>query len=266
MIKNIKLFINNNSDKSIEIASLAKLKLEKSGFKITDDSFDLGIAIGGDGSFLRMVKNTDFDSNPYYIGINAGTLGFMQEVKPSEIDKLIAEIKDYKYKVDEIGIQETIVTADDNSKSFYSLNEILVRDEKFRVIKVALKIDGDLLENYTGDALLIATSCGSTAHNLSYGGSIIYNSISTLQITPVGPVNSKSYRSLTNSIIVPDYNEITLTPNSEYRDYTLTVDGESTTFKDIDEIKTTIRGKKIKMMRFSHYNFPQKINEKLLSN
>jgi len=41
----------------------------------------LGIAIGGDGSFLRMVKNTNFDSNPYYIGINAGTLGFMQEVK-----------------------------------------------------------------------------------------------------------------------------------------------------------------------------------------
>lgn len=265
MIKNVKLFINNNA-KSYEIASLVKTKLQKNGFALKEDSFDLGIAIGGDGSFLRMVKNNNFDSNPYYIGINAGTLGFMQEVKPNQIDELIEEIKDYKYKVDEIGIQETIVNSKDTSKSFYSLNEILVRDERFKVIKVAITIDDDLLENYTGDALLIATSSGSTAHNLSYGGSIVYNNFSTLQITPVGPVNSKSFRTLPNSIIVPDYKEIKIVPNSEYKDYILTVDGENTIFKDVDEIKTTIRGKKIKMMRFSHYNFPKKINEKLLSN
>lgn len=80
MIKNVKLFINNNA-KSYEIASLVKTKLKKNVFALKEDLFDLGIAIGGDGSFLRMVKNTNFDSNPYYIGINVGTLGFMQEVK-----------------------------------------------------------------------------------------------------------------------------------------------------------------------------------------
>ena len=81
MIRNIKLFVNNN-DESLEVSKLVKGKFLLSGFNISNDSFDLGIAIGGDGSFLRMVRSTNFDSNPYYIGINTGTLGFMQEVRP----------------------------------------------------------------------------------------------------------------------------------------------------------------------------------------
>ena len=74
MIKNIKLFINNN-EKSIELAKLVRDKLNENGFIIDDNNFDLGIAIGGDGSFLRMIKKNKFDSEPYYVGINSGHLG-----------------------------------------------------------------------------------------------------------------------------------------------------------------------------------------------
>jgi NAD+ kinase len=266
MIKNIKLFINKN-DKSIETAKLIKERLTYNGFILDDKKYDLGIAVGGDGSFLRMVKQNNFNSDIYYIGINSGTLGFMQEVKVDEIDNFINELKEEKYKVDEIGIQETIVSSkhyESRLPKFYSLNEIVVRDKNLKVVKMDINIDNDLLERFMGDGILISTSSGSTAHNLSYGGSIIYPTFSSLQITPMGPINSKAYKSLVNSVIIPDKKEITLIP--ENKSLLLTVDGENKIYNEVESISTKIDDKKIKCLRLSHYNFPEKINEKLLSN
>ena len=264
MIKNIKLFVNKN-DKSLETAKLIKDKLTNNGFIIDEENYDLAIAVGGDGSFLRMVKQTNFNSDVYYIGINSGTLGFMQEVKVDQIDKFITELKDRQYKVEEIGIQETVVNHEDSKSRFYSLNEIVVRDKNLKVIKLDINIDNDLLESFTGDGILIVTSSGSTAHNLSYGGSIIYPTFSSLQITPMGPINSKVYKSLINSIIIPDKKEITLIPNDSHKNLIVTVDGENNIYNNVDSIVTKIDNKKIKCLRLSHYNFPEKINEKLLT-
>lgn len=264
MIKDIKLFINKN-DKSLETAKLIKDKLTNNGFIIDDKNYDLAIAVGGDGSFLRMVKENNFNSDIYYIGINSGTLGFMQEVKVEEIDKFIEELKNNKYKVEEIGIQETIVNYENSSSRFYSLNEIVIRDKNLKVVKLDINIDNDLLERYLGDGILIASSSGSTAHNLSYGGSIVYNTFTSLQITPMGPINSKVYRSLINSVIIPDKKEISLIPEENHRNLIVTVDGENNIYNNVDSVITKIDDKKIKCLRLSHYNFPEKINEKLLT-
>jgi len=210
-----------------------------------------------------MVKSNNFNSDIYYIGINSGTLGFMQEVKIDEIDKFIMELKNNLYKVEEIGIQETIVNHENSSSMFYSLNEIVIRDKNLKVVKCDINIDNDLLEKFMGDGILISTSSGSTAHNLSYGGSIIYPTFSSLQITPMGPINSKVYKSLVNSVIIPDKKEITLMP--ENKSLLLTIDGENKLYNDVESISTKIDDKKIKCLRLSHYNFPEKINEKLLS-
>lgn len=264
MIKSFKLFVNYN-EKSIELAGIVRDKFIKNGFVYCDVNFDLGISIGGDGSFLRMIKDTKFDEKPYYVGINAGTLGFVQEVKPNEVDNLIHEIKNDQNQVDVIGIQETTISHDGVFEKYYSLNEIIIRDDDLKLLKVEVSIDGDLLENYTGDGLLIATSTGSTAHNLSYGGSIVFNNFSSLQITPIAPINSKSFKTLPNSLIIPDHKEIKILPNTSDNSFVITIDGINKRVNHVDKVTTFIGDRKIKMLRFSHYNFPQKINEKLLS-
>lgn len=264
MIKSIKLFINNN-DKSIKTAKLIKEELIKNGFIIDDNDYNLAIAVGGDGSFLRMVKKNNFNSDIYYIGINSGTLGFMQEVKIDEIDKFIDELKNNQYKVEEIGIQETIINSLNNSSRFYSLNEIVIRDKNLKVVKLDINVDNALLERFMGDGILVASSSGSTAHNLSYGGSIVYNTFTSLQITPMGPINSKTYKSLINSVIIPDKKEILLVPKEGHKNLIVTVDGENNFYDNVDSIITKIDDKKIKCLRLSHYNFSEKINEKLLS-
>lgn len=263
MIKRIKLFINDNN-KSKNTAELVGKHLENKGFIIDENDFDLGIAIGGDGSFLRMIKNTNFNSDKYYVGINSGTLGFLQEIKVDNISNFVDELLNNQYKIEEIGIQETTIFNENESSKFYSLNEIIVRDKDLKVLKLDIKIDGDLLERYIGDGILVATSSGSTAHNLSYGGSIVYNTFTSLQITPMAPINTKVYRSLLNSVIVPDKKIIDLVPN-EKSSLLVTIDGENKVYSNVENIETKIDDKKIKCLRLSHYNFPEKINEKLLT-
>ena len=75
-INKVRLFVNNNI-KSKNVEKEVKAILLKEKFNIVDNNdFDLGIAVGGDGSFLRMIRNSNFKADALYVGINAGTLGF----------------------------------------------------------------------------------------------------------------------------------------------------------------------------------------------
>lgn len=264
MIKGVRIFANEDNE-SLDMEKYITKLLISNGISIVDDNYDLAIAIGGDGSFLRMVRTTNFDSKPFYVGINSGTLGFLQESRKDEIDKLIDEIINEKYRVDEIGIQETNIHYDSKDIKFYSLNEIIVRDENLKVLRGDIFIENDLLESFNGDGILVATSVGSTAHNLSYGGSIVYTSFSTLQITPIAPINSSVYHTLTNPVIIPSDKKIIIKPQTKTNNVMVIIDGIKHEYNNVDSIITNIKDKKIRCLRFSHYNFPQKINEKLLS-
>ena len=263
MIKNIRLFVNNNKE-SIKEASIVKDKLISNGFNVVeDDKFELAIVIGGDGAFLRAVRENNFNSNIYYVGINTGHLGFLQDINPEDVDKFIEELINKNYKVDKIGIQETVVVCKDKEEEFFSLNEIVIRDANLDLLKAKVYIEDEFLEKYVGDGLMVVTSTGSTAYNLSYNGSIVYPSFSTLQITSVAPINSIRYRSLINSIIIPDKKIVKIVPKNN--NVLITIDGVNIAFNNIKEIRSTIDNKIINCLRFSHYSFPKKINEKLLS-
>ena len=256
-----KIFSNDN-EKSKETHKLVEEKLKLNGF-ISDDNYNLAIAIGGDGSFLRMIKQTNFNSDVLYVGINAGTLGFAQEVSLSSIDEFINELKNGDYKIDSIGIQETKVITKKSDSCFYSLNEIVVRQKELNTFTSDVYIEDALLEKFVGDGLLISTSFGSTAYNLSFGGSIVYNTFHTLQITPIAPLNNKSYRNLLNSVVLPENKKVTLVPKNS-SDILITVDGENNFYSNVLKIETFVDKKRIKCLRRKDYDFAKKINEKFL--
>lgn len=260
-IQKIKIFSNDN-EKSNEIKKELMEKLKD--YELVDDDFDLGIAVGGDGSFLRMLKSTNFNSNVYYIGINTGTLGFLQEIKPDEIDSFVEKLNKKEYKIEKIGIQETSVQTKKEIKKFYSLNEIALRDKDLNTTMIDIKINDIKLEKFVGDGILISTSVGSTAYNLSFGGAIVYNLIHTLQITPIAPLNSKVYRSLLNSVVVPEDKLITLIPEKDKGNLIITIDGENVDCNDVLKIETIVSKKKINCIRMNDYDFIKVVNEKFL--
>lgn len=262
-IKRIKIFANKN-DKSLSLKDEVANKLIENDFEIVDNNFDLGIAIGGDGSFLRMIKDNNFDSDTYYIGINAGTLGFAQEVEINDIEEFINDLKEDQFLVEEIGIQESTIYNENNKMDeFYSLNEIVVREKTLNTLKLDVYIDNYLLENFAGDGILVATSFGTTAYNLSFGGSIIYNTFHSLELTTIAPLNNKTYKTISNSIVLPQNKNITLLP-TKTDNLIVTVDGVNKVYDNVIKIETIMKDKTIKCLRNKDYNFIKKINEKFI--
>ena len=264
MKNNVKIFYNNN-DKSINTFNEVKDKLIKNGFNIVENDYNIAIAIGGDGSFLRMVKETNFKSDVLYLGINTGTLGFAQEIHVNELDELIENLKTGNYKVNEFGVQETNLYSNNKNSKFYSLNDIVIRDMDLNTLKLDIFIDDALLEHFAGDGILVSTSFGSTAYNLSFGGSIIYNTFHALELTPVAPLNNKTYRTLTNSLVLPQNKNIEIIPVSN-KNLIVTVDGENKYYENVDKIDTILSDKTIMCYQNIDYNFVKKINDKFLSN
>lgn len=262
-IKKIKLFVNHNKE-SEKIAERVKSKLLQKGFLIVEDNYDLAIAVGGDGAFLRMVKQNNFNSDIYYVGINTGTLGFLQEINKDDIDTFIKRLKSNDFKIEYLGIQETTIKTKKENDRFFSLNEIVVREKDLNTAVLDIKIDSVFLERFVGDGVLITTSTGSTAYNLSYGGSIVYPTFHTLELTPIAPLNSKAYHVLTNSIIIPENKVITLTPTKDKKNLMITIDGENAFYEGVEEIKTVVNQKRIACLRMREYNFINIVEEKFL--
>lgn len=262
-IKKVRLFVNHNI-KSRQVERETREVLLRENFEITEsDDFDLGIAIGGDGSFLRMVNESNFHNDALYVGINAGTLGFAQDISIEEINSFVNSIKAGNFFYEEIGIQEVKIQSREGITTFQSLNEIVLREEELNTIHLDVLIDGVLLENFVGDGILISTSFGSTAYNLSYGGSIVDNAFDTLQITPIAPMSNKTYHSLTNSLVIPSTKKITIIPKQNCNNMLITTDGRNSFYTEVSKIETSITSH-IHLIRKKDYNYIKKINDKFI--
>lgn len=259
----VKIFYNNN-EKSINVYEKLAKKLKDNGFVLDNDNYDYAIAIGGDGAFLRMVRDTGFNSDTLFLGVNTGTLGFAQDINSEELDELIADLKNNNYFKEEIKVVKVKIYDGDKIYELNALNEFVFRSSDFKTLKLNIEIDNEHLENFVGDGVVISTSFGSTAYNLSLGGAIVYNTFHCLQITPIAPLNSKTYRNLLGPLVLPDDKLITLIPFNT-NDLLITFDGENKVFNNISKIEVLMENKTIKCFRKNGYNFIKKINEKFLS-
>lgn len=262
-INKVKLFVNDNEQSQI-VAKDLELELVKYGFKIVNRGFDLAISVGGDGSFLRMVKETGFNDKVYYIGVNSGTLGFLQEIDIKDTVDFVKRLNSDNYKVEEISIQESKVITEDKVYTFNSLNELVVRKSDFTTLKLPVYVDDEFLERFAGDGILVSTSTGSTAYNMCLNGSIIYNTLNALSITPIAPVNNKVYKVLNCSVIVPNDKVITLVPEKGYNDMFIQLDGVNTMINNVVKIETKIGKKGLKCLRMNDFHFIKVINSKVL--
>ena len=247
-INKIKIF-SNKLELSNKIEKELVTLLKKYNFELDEENFDLAIALGGDGAFLKMVKFNNFNSDTYYIGINTGTLGFF--------------LNNNEFKVDNIGVLETKVITEDGDSRYYSLNEMVIREIDLSVFISDVFVDKCFLERFAGDGLLVSTSVGSSAYNTSFGGALVYNTLHTLQILPIAPLNSRAYRNLLNPIVLPEKTFIELFPIK--KNILITFDGENKKYEDVKKIECTVKNKKLKFLRMKEYNFINIVNDKFLN-
>ena len=259
--------ISNSNFESRKTSQLLIEKLKNRDFIIPEKySYDaeLNICVGGDGAFLRAVHRNRFPRIPF-VGINTGHLGFFQEILPEHIDEFINKYIDKDYVEEKISlVSATICTKD---KAFYltGVNEIVVKGMKSKVVHLEIFLDNNHLERFSGDGVIISTPVGSTAYNFSSGGSIIYPSLKTLQLTPLSPISSKAYRSLPNSAVVPGDIVISIRPELRYENSILLInDGIEFKYNNIKSIDLKLSDKTITRLNFDKDMYWNNLKSKFL--
>lgn len=148
---------------------------------------DLIISIGGDGTFLSVIARYR-DLNIPFIGINKGSIGFLTEIEENNIEDCIELLVSGKYKIIErIQLLAKLYDKDNNLKAEeICLNDVSVlRGAKPHITKLELSIDGEKVEKFYGDGIVVATPTGSTAYTLAAGGPLLMPSMNTMLITPL---------------------------------------------------------------------------------
>ncbi len=200
-----------------------------SGFKFTD--YDLIITIGGDGTFLFTARTFHPFRLPI-LGINAGRVGFLMEVKPADIETALDKILRDEIRVyDRILIEVSVIR---NGKRVFTcpfLNDAVVsKGVLSRMVELSVCIDNEVLSQYRSDGLIVSTPTGSTAYNLAAGGPILTQDVEAIIITPICP-HILGVRPIVTSV----NKELHIVLLIGEHDTTLTIDGQENFYLSIGD-------------------------------
>lgn len=147
-----------------------------------DDNLDCVIVLGGDGTLIRAARDLHTSSIPL-LGINMGTLGYLTEAEVGNLEECLEQLI-----TGEVQIEERMMLYGSVKEQIQdvALNDIvLTRSGSLRIIQFDLFVNGELLNTYHADGVIISTPTGSTAYNLSAGGPIVRPTADTIVITPI---------------------------------------------------------------------------------
>lgn len=170
------------------------------------EQFGCVLVLGGDGTLLRMAGETEDIDIPLF-GINLGTVGFLTEGEVANIEEILDRLLTDDFTIEErMMVTGTVTKADGTTYRKSALNDIVISRAGFsRLIGLNVSVDGQVLDTYEADGVVISTPTGSTGYNLSAGGPIVSPDAELLVITPVSP------HSLTaKSIVLSGKEEITI--------------------------------------------------------
>jgi len=194
---------------------------------------DVVAVLGGDGTMLD-ASNKIGPADIPVAGINIGTLGFLTTCTDTELDIFARALASGNYSlIKRMQLRATVTAADGTQQHFRALNEVtLARGQTGRLVSLDAWVDGELLNHYRADGLIVSTATGSTAYSLSAGGPLIAPKADVFVITPICP-HSLSNRSL----VVSDISVVELAPAADAECPMLfTVDG-----RDVVEIHQGFR-------------------------
>ncbi len=217
------------------------------------------IVLGGDGTMLRAAHWIDSYEVPL-LGVNLGTMGFLTEIEESNVfnalDRLIAD--DFKLE------KRMMIEGKVKDKTYHSLNDIVVTRAGFsRIIGLNVYVNGELLDTYEADGVIIATPTGSTGYNLSAGGPIVSPKSKAIVVTPISP------HSLTAKSVVFDSNdnikiEIVKKRRTQETEAIVSFDGgDSTELSAGDIVTAKISFKEINLIKMYDVNFYSVLREKI---
>ena len=208
------------------------------------------LSVGGDGTFLKTASLVGNKEIPI-LGINTGRLGFLADISPNQMEETFDEIYQGMYLAEPRRVLKLTCNGQVLKGYPYGLNEIaILKRDSSSMITIRAYINGELLNVYQADGLIVATPTGSTGYSLSVGGPILVPQSGTISLTPVAP-HSLNVR----PIVIRDEWEVTLEVESRSHNFLIAIDGRSETFREGTRL-TIRRGEYfIRIVKRCHHSF-----------
>lgn len=223
-----------------------------------DFTADIAVSLGGDGTFLRTAMWVGEKQIPI-VGVNTGNLGYLAALSISELPSLPNLLTGKRFRVEYRGLIH--VEADGLPPRLwpYALNEVAIsKEESSSMITADVSLGGQPLAHYRADGLIVCTSTGSTAYNLSVGGPIVQPTVDVRVIAPVA-AHSLSIRPLVVGAATP----VTIIADARASHFRVSLDGRSAALPVGTAISLTEAPFKTAVMQLDTCSFADTLREKL---
>lgn len=219
---------------------------------------DFIFSLGGDGTLLDAVTHVGSRQIPI-IGINIGRLGFLATVAPASVQSMIDALFTGQYSIDE----RTLVSVRSSESVFgglpFGLNDFTItRTQTSSMITVHTYLDGEFLNSYWADGLIISTPSGSTGYSLSCGGPVLLPQTNNFIITPISPHNLN-----VRPMIVMDTCQLAFEVESRSGNFLAALDSRSFTVDTSVRLSVQKEIFKARLVKLSDDNFLNTLRSKL---
>lgn len=240
---------------SIPLSSSISLFKES---KDLDASIDFLISLGGDGTLLDTVSLVR-DKDIPILGINFGRLGFLASIGREELTSVVTSLVNRTFVID----KRSLVHLDANKPLFgdvpYGLNEFAIhKTDTSPMVKIHTYLNGEFLNTYWADGLIVSTPTGSTGYSLSCGGPVVFPDSASFVINPVAPHNLN-----VRPIVVPDDNIISFEVEGRSDHFICALDSRKELVDK--QVQLAVRREKftLGLVRLNESNFLQTLRNKL---
>jgi NAD+ kinase len=223
-----------------------------------DEQYDCLVSLGGDGTILDTVTLVRDKGIPV-LGINYGRLGFLASLGKDNVRAAVGALAERSFVID----RRTLIHLDANIPLFgdapYALNEFAIHKRDVSpMIRIQTYLNGEILNNYWADGLIVATPTGSTGYSLSCNGPVLFPDTASFVITPVAPHNLN-----VRPIVVPDDSIISFELEGRSDSFICTLDARKELVPRQVQLAVKRESFCLGLVRLSERNFLQTLREKL---
>lgn len=252
------LYISTKFEKFLKASVFRKFnwKTYKPGESLK--KLNLFLSIGGDGTLLDSVTHIGNCETPI-LGINTGRLGFLATINKEDVESALTKVFKGAYTLD----KRAVLRLESNKKLFgklnFALNDFtLVKKDSSSMITVHTYIDGELLNSYWADGIIVSTPTGSTGYALSCGGPLVFPRSGNFVITPVSPHNLT-----VRPIVVSDSSEISFEVEGRSKKFLISLDSRIAVVDNTIKLKVRKENFKVNLILLEGQHYFKTLRQKL---
>jgi len=256
--RNIEIWVSDKFLRLVKPNRLKDFKLKPFDHSVSLNNLDFFLSLGGDGTMLESVTYIGKAEVPI-LGINTGRLGFLAINSRDDSETAIESLVSGKFSID----SRSLLRLTSSTKLFGNLNFALndftiIKKDTSSMITVHVHVDGQLLNSYWADGIIISTPTGSTGYSLSCGGPLVYPESESFIITPVSPHNLG-----TRPIVLSDKSEISFQIEGRSKKYLVSLDSRFETIDDSVKLKIRKERFHAKLVQLDGQHYFQTLRQKL---